>query len=85
MASIISLFGLTDQQKWLAQQLWICESLDEIAELRDSVEPDMHHDLYLIMELIFLDDMDSHIIDEADCPDSFDIMEKIKHELDEFF
>lgn len=82
MPAIISLHGMNDQQRWLAEQLWICDSLDEIAELRDSVDETMHHDLYLVMELIFLADMDSCINTEDDSIDAIDIMEKIRHELD---
>lgn len=80
MSAIISLEGLTDQQKWLAQQLWLCSSLDEVAEFRDSIDEDMWHDMYLVMELIFLADMDSYIVDESDCPDAIDIMENLRYD-----
>ena len=80
MNSIINLDGLNEQQRWLAQQIWICDTLDEVAELRDSLHESMWHDLFLVMELIFLADMDNIIQTESDCPDAFDIMEKLRHD-----
>ena len=80
MSSIISLRGLNAQQRWLAQQLWICDTLDEVADLRDSLDQDMWHDMYLVMELIFLADVDSYIIDENDCKDANNIMERLKND-----
>lgn len=80
MPAIINLQGLTEQQRWLAQQLWTCDSLDEVAELRDSLNEEMWHDMYLVMELIFLADVDSYVVDESDCPDAFDIMEKLRYD-----
>lgn len=82
MRSIINLNGLNEQQKWLARQLWLCESLEEIAELRDSLDEDMYHDIHLVMELIFLADMDNFVIDEKDCKDAARIIERIQDELD---
>jgi len=82
MKSIISLNGLNEQQRWLAQQLWLCESLDEVADLRDSLDEDMYHDIHLVMELIFLADMDNFVIDEKDCKDAARIIERIQDELD---
>lgn len=85
MSTIINLFGLNEQQRWLAQQLWLCQTLDEVRDLRDAVDEDLHHDLILIMELIYLGDVDNLVISESDCPDVVDIMEKIRSELDEPF
>ena len=85
MSTIINLFGLNEQQRWLAQQLWLCQTLDEVRDLRDAVDENLHHDLILIMELIYLGDVDNLVISESDCPDVVDIMEKIKSELDEPF
>jgi hypothetical protein len=83
MNSIINLNGLSERQQWLAQQLWICDTLDEVADLRDSLDESMWHDLFLVMELIFLADVDSVVQTESDCPDAIDIMEKIRHESDD--
>jgi len=83
MNSIINLNGLNEQQQWLAQQLWICDTLDEVADLRDSLDESMWKDLFLVMELIFLSDMDNVVITESDCPDAVDMMEKIRHELND--
>jgi len=80
MNSTISLFGLNQRQRWLAQQLWLCETLDEVAELRDSIDEDMWQDLFVIMELIFLADMDSMIDNEEDCKDAIKIMKRIRDE-----
>ena len=80
MNSTISLFGLNQRQRWLAQQLWICETLDEVAELRDSIDEEMWHDLFVVMELIFLADMDSMVTDEKDCKDAIEIIERIRDE-----
>ena len=85
MSTIINLFGLNEQQRWLAQQLWLCQTLDEVRDLRDAVDENLHHDLILIMELIYLGDVDNLVISESDCPDVVDIMEKIRSELDEPF
>ena len=85
MSTIINLFGLNEQQRWLAQQLWLCQTLDEVRDLRDAVDEDLHHDIILIMELIYLGDVDNLVISESDCPDVVDIMEKIRSELDESF
>ena len=85
MSTIINLFGLNEQQRWLAQQLWLCQTLDEVRDLRDAVDENLHHDLILIMELIYLGDVDNLVISESDCPDVVDIMEKIISELDEPF
>lgn len=85
MSTIINLFGLNEQQRWLAQQLWLCQTLDEVRDLRDAVDENLHHDLILIMELIYLGDVDNLVISESDCPDVVDIMEKIRSELDESF
>jgi len=78
MSSVISLFGLNERQKWLAQQLWTCDSLDEVAELRDSLDESHWHDLFLVMELIWLADVDSTVYYESDCPDAVDIMEMLR-------
>jgi len=80
MNTVISLFGLNEQQRWLAQQLWICDSLDDIADLRDSIDESMWRDMYTVMELIFIADMDNVVIDEDDCPDAIDIMRRIRDE-----
>jgi len=82
MPSIINLFGLSEQQRWLARQLWICENLDEVADLRDSLDESMWHDMYLVMELIFLADLDNLIYTESDCADVVDIMEKLRYDAD---
>lgn len=81
MNSIISLTGLTEQQKWLAQQLWMCDNLDEVAELRDALDQSMWHDMHLVMELIFLADIDNMVLTESDCPHVIDIMEKIRYDV----
>jgi len=78
MSSVISLFGLNERQRWLAQQLWTCDSLDEVAELRDSLDESHWHDLFLVMELIWLADVDSTVYYESDCPDAVDIMEMLR-------
>jgi len=67
MSTIINLFGLNEQQRWLAQQLWLCQTLDEVRDLRDAVDEDLHHDLILIMELIYLGDVDNLVVSESDC------------------
>ena len=77
---IISIEGLTDQQAWLAQQLWLCESLDEIADLKDSVDEDMIHDLHLVMELIFTAHIDQYVETEEDCSDVHPILQRVQHE-----
>jgi len=82
MPSVISLFGLNSQQKWLAQQLWTCDTLDEVAELRDSLDEDHWHDLFLVMELIWLADVDTAVYYESDCLDAIDIMEKLRYDAD---
>ena len=82
MPSVISLFGLNDKQKWLAQQLWTCDTLDEVAELRDSLDEYHWHDLFLVMELIWLADVDSMIYYESDCEDAIDIMEKLRYDAE---
>lgn len=68
--SIIQIDNLTDQQQWLCQQLWLCETFDEIIELRDSIDRDMHHDLMLMILLIKLADLDNSVVDESDCIDA---------------
>ena len=68
--SIIQITNLTDQQQWLCQQLWLCETFDEIIDLRDSIDRDMHHDLMLMILLIKLADIDNSVIDESDCIDA---------------
>jgi len=80
MNSIISLFGLNQRQKWLAQQLSLCETLDEIAELRDSIDEDMWHDMFVIMELIFLADFDNVVDSKEDCAEAIEILERIRDE-----
>jgi hypothetical protein len=82
MPSVISLFGLNEEQKWLAQQLWSCDSLDEVADLRDSLDEAHWHDLFLVMELIWLADVDSAVFAESDCADAIDIMEKLRYDAD---
>jgi hypothetical protein len=82
MPSVISLFGLNEEQKWLAQQLWSCDSLDEVADLRDSLDESLWHDLFLVMELIWLADVDSAVFAESDCADAIDIMEKLRYDAD---
>jgi hypothetical protein len=78
MSSVINLFGLNNRQRWLAQQLWTCDTLDEVAELRDSLDERHWHDLFLVMELIWLADVDNMVFYESDCPDAFDIMEMLR-------
>jgi hypothetical protein len=56
--------------------------LDEVADLRDSLDEDMYHDIHLVMELIFLADMDNFVIDEKDCKDAAAIIGRIQDELD---
>jgi len=80
MNSIISLFGLNSQQKWLAQQLWTCDTLDEVAELRDSLDEDLWHDLFVVMELIFLADIDNIVNTEEDCEVANLIIRKVRDE-----
>ena len=77
---IISLYGLTDQQAWLAQQLWTCDTLDEIADLKDSIQDDMHDDLYLVMELIYMAHVDNYVETEEDCKTVNTILRRIQDE-----
>jgi len=77
---IISLYGLSDQQAWLAQQLWTCDSLDEIADLRDSIQDDMLPDLYLVMECIYMAHVDQYVETEEDCTTAKTILRRIQHE-----
>lgn len=82
MSNIITLFGMNESQKWLAEQAWLCETFEEVSELMDAIDENMHQDLYLVMELIFLADVDNAVITQDDCIDAVDIMRKIKYELD---
>jgi len=82
MSNIITLFGMNESQRWLAEQAWLCETFEEVADLMDAIDETLHHDLYLVMELIFLADVDNIVITKEDCIDAVDIMRKIEHELD---
>lgn len=82
MSWIISLYGMTEQQKWLAQQLWLCDGWDEVREFRDSIDPEMWPDAQLVMECLILADMDNAINDETDCEEAVTILERIQNELD---
>jgi hypothetical protein len=82
MPSVISLFGLNEKQKWIAQQLWCCDTLDEVADLRDSLDEAHWHDLFLVMELIWMSDVDNAVYYESDCADAIDIMEKLRYDAD---
>ena len=77
---IISLYGLTDLQAWLAQQLWSCDTLDEIADLKDSIQDDMLDDLYLVMELIYFAHVDQYVETEEDCSTVSEILRRIQYE-----
>lgn len=67
MNSILSIEKLTEQQRWIASQLWICDNVHEVLEFRETLEFDMLHDFVLMVEMIMLADMDAIIIDEKDC------------------
>ena len=75
---IISLYGLSDQQAWLAQQLWTCDDLDEIADLKDSIQDDMLPDLYLVMECIYIAHVDNYVETEEDCKTAITILRRIQ-------
>ena len=77
---IISLSGLTDQQAWLAAQLWTCDDLDEIADLKDSIQDDMLPDLYLVMECIYMAHVDQYVETEEDCATVSAILRRIQDE-----
>lgn len=67
MNSILSIEKLTEQQRWIASQLWTCDDMHEVLEFRETLEADMLHDFVLMVEMIMLADMDAAIIDEKDC------------------
>jgi hypothetical protein len=70
MNSIISIEHLTEQQQWIASQLWTCDNMHEVIELREALAPEMLHDFVLMVELIILGDMDTSIQTEEDCRDA---------------
>ena len=65
--SVIEIDHLNDQQKWLAQQLWLCDTFEDVIELKDAIDPSMHHDMILMMILIQMADIDNTVVDERDC------------------
>lgn len=75
---IISLYGLNETQRWLASQLWLCDNLEEVEEFRNSIDEDLWFDLYLLMYLIFLSDLDASVLYEEDCAEARCILDRIR-------
>lgn len=67
MNSIINIDSLTEQQAWICQQLWLCESLQDVVDFKYAMPEDMQLDINLMIQLIFLADIDNSVIDESDC------------------
>lgn len=79
MNSILPIEKLTEQQRWIVSQLWMCENMHEVLEFRETLEFDMLHDFILMVEMILLSDMDATIINEKDCREAqVEIMNAIR-------
>lgn len=63
----IDIQHVTDEQIEILEQLWVCDTEDDVNELRLAMDPDQWHILDLLIEAIALAVLDQEIQTEVDC------------------
>lgn len=64
---MIDIQGVTREQAEILDQLWACETEDDVHELRLAMDPDQWHTLDLLVEAIALGVLDEEVQSEVDC------------------
>lgn len=63
----IDIQHVTDEQIEILEQLWVCDTEDDVNELRLAMDPDQWHTLDLLIEAVALAVLDQEIQTEVDC------------------
>jgi len=58
---------VTKQQQELLDEIWACDSEDDINELVEAVEPEYRQEVLVLAECVFLAHLDDLVHSETDC------------------
>jgi hypothetical protein len=61
---------VTKQQQELLNEIWACDSEDDINELLEAVEPEYRQEVLLLAECVFLAHLDDLVLSETDCAEA---------------
>ena len=64
---MIHIANITAQQVELLDQIALCDTDDDVADLMAAVDPEYRHQILLLLEAVALAYRDSEVVDETDC------------------
>jgi len=62
--------GVNQRQQELLNEIWACDSEDDINELVEAVEPEYRQEVLLLAECVFLAHLDDLVLSETDCAEA---------------
>lgn len=74
---MIDIHGVTNEQAEILDQLWVCETEEDVYELRMAMDPEQWHTLDLLIEAVALGLLDHEIQTEVDCSQVRDILDNL--------
>lgn len=74
----IRIDGLTKEQCRMLDEMWSCNTLEEIHDYRDSLDTQKRMMFEVLMELVILETYEQEIEEMKTYPDAEKIMKKIK-------
>lgn len=74
---MIDIQFVTNEQAEILDQIWACETEDDILELREAMDPGQWQTLDLLIEAIALAMLDDKVHSEVDCTEARNILDNI--------
>ena len=71
---MINIQGVTQEQSEILDQIWACETEEDVLELREAMDPSQWHTLDILIEAIALGMIDDTVETEVDCAEARDIL-----------
>jgi hypothetical protein len=64
---MINIHGVTSEQAEILDQLWACETEEDVLQLRNAMDPDQWPILDILIETIAIALLDDEVHSEIDC------------------
>jgi len=71
---MINIQGVTQEQADILDQIWVCETEEDVLELREAMDPSQWHMLDILIEAIALGMIDDTVETEVDCAQAREIL-----------
>jgi hypothetical protein len=62
--------GVNQLQRELLNEIWACDSQEDLAEFIEAVEPEYRQEVLLLAECVFLAHLDDGVQTERDCAEA---------------